>query len=54
MTVYVSRNAMAGQSRLPEPRWTASPGRVWPADLPLLTFVWRRLFEQQAREGGRR
>ncbi|MBQ1064754.1 multiple cyclophane-containing RiPP AmcA [Micromonospora sp. C41] len=54
MTVYVSRNAMATQPRHPEPRWTASPGRVRPADSPLLTFVWRRLFEQQAREGGRR
>ncbi|MBQ1012376.1 hypothetical protein KBX53_15715 [Micromonospora sp. M51] len=54
MTVYVSRNAMAGQSRRTEPRWTSSQGRGWPADPPLLTFVWRRLFEQQAREGGRR
>lgn len=54
MTVYVSRNAMAGQSRRPERGWTASPGQVWPADPPLLTFVWRRLFEQQARECGRR
>ncbi|MFI7576300.1 multiple cyclophane-containing RiPP AmcA [Micromonospora sp. NPDC049497] len=54
MTVYVSRNAMAGQSRRPESGGTDSPGQVWPADPPLLTFVWRRLFEQQAREGGRR
>ncbi|WP_176308677.1 multiple cyclophane-containing RiPP AmcA [Micromonospora sp. NBS 11-29] len=54
MTVYVSRNAMAGQSRRPEPGWMSSPELVWPADPPLLTFVWRRLFEQQAREGGRR
>ncbi|MFD6661318.1 multiple cyclophane-containing RiPP AmcA [Micromonospora chalcea] len=54
MTVYVSRNAMASQARRPEPRWTASAGQVWPVDPPLLTFVWRRLFEQQAREGGRR
>ncbi|MGK5738691.1 multiple cyclophane-containing RiPP AmcA [Micromonospora sp. URMC 103] len=54
MTVYVSRNAMAGQSRCPEPGWTSKQGQVWPADPPLLTFVWRRLFEQQAREGGRR
>ncbi|MFF5177768.1 multiple cyclophane-containing RiPP AmcA [Micromonospora sp. NPDC000316] len=53
MTVYVSRNAMAGQSRRPEPRLTSSQGQVR-ADPPLLTFVWRRLFEQQAREGGRR
>ncbi|MFY1598489.1 multiple cyclophane-containing RiPP AmcA [Micromonospora sp. WMMD737] len=54
MTLYVSRNVMSGQSRRPEPRWTACPGQVWPADPPLLTFVWRRLFAQQAREGGRR
>ncbi|MFC0098406.1 multiple cyclophane-containing RiPP AmcA [Micromonospora marina] len=54
MTVYISRNAMASRSRRPEPRWTSSPGHGWPADPPLLTFVWRRLFEQQAREGGRR
>lgn len=54
MTMYVSRHAMTGQSRRPEPGWTASSGQVRPADPPLLTFVWRRLFEQQAREGGRR
>ncbi|MGV9766940.1 multiple cyclophane-containing RiPP AmcA [Micromonospora tulbaghiae] len=54
MTVYVSRNAMSGRSQHPETRWMASAGQVWPADPPLLTFVWRRLFEQQAREGGRR
>ncbi|MFF0654183.1 multiple cyclophane-containing RiPP AmcA [Micromonospora tulbaghiae] len=54
MTVYVSRNAVSGRSRRAEPGWTASRGQVWPADPPLLTFVWRRLFEQQAREGGRR
>ncbi|WP_346536146.1 multiple cyclophane-containing RiPP AmcA [Micromonospora sp. DPT] len=54
MTVYVSRNAMADQS------WRSEPGRaswqwpVRPADPPLLTHVWRRLFEQQAREGGPR
>ncbi|MCN0153900.1 multiple cyclophane-containing RiPP AmcA [Salinispora arenicola] len=54
MTVYVSRKAMAGQPRRPEPGWTTSSGQVWPADPPLLTFVWRRLFEQLAREGSRR
>ncbi|MER7444531.1 multiple cyclophane-containing RiPP AmcA [Micromonospora avicenniae] len=54
MTVYVSRNAMSGQPGCPESRWTVSPWQVWPADPPLLTFVWRRLFEQQAREDGRR
>ncbi|NIL41870.1 hypothetical protein HCB17_12265 [Salinispora arenicola] len=54
MTVYVSRNAMSGQSRRLEPEGTSSSGQVWPADPPLLTFVWRRLFAQQAREGGGR
>ncbi|MEU4716198.1 multiple cyclophane-containing RiPP AmcA [Micromonospora purpureochromogenes] len=53
MTVYVSRNAMANQSRR-EPAWAFSPWQVRPADPSLLTHVWRRLFEQQAREGGRR
>ncbi|MEU7589961.1 multiple cyclophane-containing RiPP AmcA [Micromonospora sp. NPDC049230] len=52
MTVYVSRNRMSN----PEPRGTSTStqGQVRRADPPLLTFVWRRLFEQQAREGGRR
>ncbi|MDG4759729.1 multiple cyclophane-containing RiPP AmcA [Micromonospora sp. WMMD710] len=54
MTVYVSRNAIASQPRRPAPRWTSSQGQVRRADPPLLTFVWRRLFAQQAREGGRR
>ncbi|WP_019031688.1 multiple cyclophane-containing RiPP AmcA [Salinispora arenicola] len=54
MTVYVSRHAMAGRSRRLEPEGTSSSGQVWPADPPLLTFVWRRLFAQQAREGGGR
>ncbi|GAB4102235.1 multiple cyclophane-containing RiPP AmcA [Micromonospora taraxaci] len=54
MTVYVSGNAVASQFRRPEPRWTSSQGQVRPADPPLLTFVWRRLFEQQVREGGLR
>ncbi|WP_371687571.1 multiple cyclophane-containing RiPP AmcA [Micromonospora sp. KC721] len=54
MTVYVSRNAMVGRCRRPEPGWTSSQGQVRPADPPLFTYVWRRLFEQQAREGSRR
>ncbi|WP_406037028.1 multiple cyclophane-containing RiPP AmcA [Micromonospora sp. NBC_00898] len=55
MTVYLSRNAMADQSRRrPEPGRASSQWQVRPADPPLLTHVWRRLFEQQAREGGRR
>ncbi|MFF0372547.1 multiple cyclophane-containing RiPP AmcA [Micromonospora sp. NPDC005087] len=54
MTVYVSRNVMADQSRRPEPGRASSQWPVQPADPPLLTHVWRRLFDQQAREGGRR
>ncbi|WP_446213033.1 multiple cyclophane-containing RiPP AmcA [Micromonospora sp. IBSANI012] len=54
MTVYVSRNAVADQSWRPEPGWASSQWSVRPADPPLLTHVWRRLFEQQAREGERR
>ncbi|WP_309227325.1 multiple cyclophane-containing RiPP AmcA [Micromonospora thermarum] len=54
MTVYVSRNAMADQSRRPEPGCSSSQWQVRPADPPLLTHVWRRLFEQQAKEGDRR
>ncbi|MFF4810980.1 multiple cyclophane-containing RiPP AmcA [Micromonospora chersina] len=48
MTMYVSRNAVASQSRHSEPRSTSSQGQVWRADPPPLTFLWRRLFEQQA------
>lgn len=54
MTVYVSRNAMADQSRYSDPGLASSQGQVRPADPPLLTYVWHRLFEQQAREVGRR
>ncbi|MFF4875463.1 multiple cyclophane-containing RiPP AmcA [Micromonospora sp. NPDC000668] len=54
MTVYVSRNANGDQSRCPEPGRASSQGPGRPADPPLLTHVWRRLFDQQAREGGRR
>jgi len=53
MTVYVSRNAMADQSRRPEHGWASSQWPVRQADPPLFTHVWRRLFEQQARKGGR-
>ncbi|MFE9207164.1 multiple cyclophane-containing RiPP AmcA [Micromonospora sp. NPDC007230] len=54
MTVYVSRNAMADQSRRSEPGRASEQWQVRPADPPLLTHVWRRLFEQQAKEGDRR
>ncbi|SCL29259.1 hypothetical protein GA0070624_3849 [Micromonospora rhizosphaerae] len=55
MTVYVSRHASADQSWQSEPV-THVPARqqARPADPPLLTHVWRRLFEQQARETDRR
>ncbi|WP_328415715.1 hypothetical protein OG470_24170 [Micromonospora sp. NBC_00389] len=54
MTVYVSRNAMADQSRRPQAGPASSQWPVRPVDPPLLTYVWRRLFDQQARESGRR
>ncbi|WP_331715177.1 multiple cyclophane-containing RiPP AmcA [Micromonospora narathiwatensis] len=54
MTVYASRNAIADQHRRPEPGCTSSQWQVRPADPPLLTHVWCRLFEQQARERDRR
>ncbi|WP_347877032.1 multiple cyclophane-containing RiPP AmcA [Micromonospora sp. KC606] len=54
MTVYVSRNARVDQSRQPEAGHAFSQWQVWPADPPLLTHVWRRLFEQRAREADRR
>ncbi|MEV1331175.1 multiple cyclophane-containing RiPP AmcA [Micromonospora costi] len=55
MTVYVSTNARADQSWLPEPLAHVPPRQqARPVDPPLLTHVWRRLFEQQAREGDRR
>ncbi|MET7752676.1 multiple cyclophane-containing RiPP AmcA, partial [Micromonospora sp. NPDC005367] len=53
MTVYVSRYAATGEL----PRDLSN--RVEPveqsvADLPLLTHVWRTVFEQQTRKPGRR
>ncbi|MFD6263912.1 multiple cyclophane-containing RiPP AmcA [Micromonospora chalcea] len=55
MTVYISRNARNDQSWRPE-ILTHAPARqqARPADPPLLTHVWRRLFEQQARKSDRR
>lgn len=49
MTVYVSRFATTGDL---SSRTAAVCSDA--VDPPLLTFVWRRLFEQLAREGGRR
>ncbi|WP_338106222.1 multiple cyclophane-containing RiPP AmcA [Micromonospora zingiberis] len=54
MTLYVSLNAIVGHSRRPEPGCTSLQWQTRPADPPLLTHVWRRLFEQQARENDRR
>ncbi|MET8907594.1 multiple cyclophane-containing RiPP AmcA [Micromonospora sp. NPDC004551] len=53
MTVYMSRYAATGEL----PRDLSN--RVEPveqpvADLPLLTHVWRAVFEQQTRKPGRR
>ncbi|MEU4595198.1 multiple cyclophane-containing RiPP AmcA [Micromonospora aurantiaca (nom. illeg.)] len=55
MTVYVSRNARADQSWRPE-TFAHDPARqqAQPPDPPLLTHVWRRLFEQQPRVSDRR
>ncbi|WP_433532752.1 multiple cyclophane-containing RiPP AmcA [Micromonospora sp. CA-263727] len=54
MTVYVSRNAATGEP--PRGRAADVPPVVRPAqaDLPLLTHVWRVVFDRQAREHDRR
>jgi hypothetical protein len=54
MTVYVSRYAVTGE--LTTDRAAAVPASARPgwADPPLLTHVWRVLFEQQARKRRRR
>ncbi|WP_308424541.1 multiple cyclophane-containing RiPP AmcA [Micromonospora sonchi] len=52
--MYVSRNAAAGEpprDRAADVPPVARPGR---ADPPLLTPVWRIVFERQARERDRR
>lgn len=50
MTVYVSRNATDGH--LSQDRAVGVPALTRPnsADPPLLTHVWRIVFERQARE----
>ncbi|WP_307871098.1 multiple cyclophane-containing RiPP AmcA [Micromonospora sp. C51] len=50
MTVYISRNAKIG--RPPQDRAAEVPPvvRSCRADPPLLTHVWRIVFERQARE----
>ncbi|MER5453923.1 multiple cyclophane-containing RiPP AmcA [Micromonospora sp. NPDC002389] len=53
MSVYISRNAKMGD--LPRDRSpSAPPLQPGPADPPLLTHVWRIVFERQARERGSR
>ncbi|MGA3563350.1 multiple cyclophane-containing RiPP AmcA [Melissospora conviva] len=53
MTVYVSRYAATGE--LPRDLTDrAQPVERPVADLPLLTHVWRVVFEQQARKCDRR
>ncbi|MEV4545733.1 multiple cyclophane-containing RiPP AmcA [Micromonospora echinaurantiaca] len=54
MTIYVSRNATADQPRRPEPSCSSSQWQLRPADPPLLTHLWRQLFEQQTTKGDRR
>ncbi|WP_301548691.1 multiple cyclophane-containing RiPP AmcA [Micromonospora sp. C95] len=54
MTLYFSRNATVGQTQQLGPDRTSSQRQTWPADPPLLTYVWRRLFGQQVRENDRR
>ncbi len=55
MTVYISRHAITVRPRQPAARsacgTTQAEGRV--TDPPLLTYVWRQLFEQRARESNR-
>ncbi|MGN9803923.1 multiple cyclophane-containing RiPP AmcA [Micromonospora sp. L32] len=54
MTVYVSRYAATGE--LAPDRAAGVPTLTRPnrADPPLLTHVWRIVFERQARESDRR
>ncbi|MFI7022685.1 multiple cyclophane-containing RiPP AmcA [Micromonospora sp. NPDC049900] len=53
VSVYVSRNAKLGD--LPRDRSTSAPPvQPGPADPPLLTHVWRTVFERQARKRGPR
>jgi hypothetical protein len=55
MTVDVSRNATVGEPwRSDFPARASEQAQVRVADPPLLTHVWRRLFERQARKSNRR
>ncbi len=54
MTVYVSRNAATGAPPRDLAAGVPPVVRPGPADPPLLTYVWRIVFERQAREHDRR
>ncbi|MFI6333199.1 multiple cyclophane-containing RiPP AmcA [Micromonospora chersina] len=60
MTVYVSRHALDSTTGTPHPSIPvsvrAATGRatVPPADPPLLTHVWQRVFAQRTGMGGQR
>ncbi len=60
MTLYVSRHAFASNTRTPHSsasasvRVAAGQATVLPADPPLLTHVWQRMFAQRTGVGGQR
>ncbi|MFD2763522.1 multiple cyclophane-containing RiPP AmcA [Micromonospora eburnea] len=60
MTLYASRHAFANTTGTPHPSTPASAraatGRatVLPADPPLLTHVWQRMFAQRTGVSGQR
>ncbi|SCL29023.1 hypothetical protein GA0070624_3804 [Micromonospora rhizosphaerae] len=51
MTVYVSRNAANSESRTRDSDTGRAQLERRPPDPPLLTYVWRQLFERQAGRG---
>ncbi|WP_305069448.1 multiple cyclophane-containing RiPP AmcA [Micromonospora sp. WP24] len=54
MTVYVSRYAATGELTTDRAAAAAASARRGSTDPPLLTHVWRIVFERQTRESGRR
>ncbi|MGW3609748.1 multiple cyclophane-containing RiPP AmcA [Micromonospora sp. NPDC005163] len=54
MTVYVSRYAATGELTTDRAAAAAASARRGKTDPPLLTHVWRIVFERQARESDRR
>ncbi|MGA3525007.1 multiple cyclophane-containing RiPP AmcA [Melissospora conviva] len=54
MTVYVSRYAATGELTSHRAAGAPTMTRRGSADPPLLTHVWRIVFEGQARQGDRR